>query len=577
MSFSFKSRVSKINWRLISSIDLDSIISQTKIESLQNIIDEVTFTDIDREDIQCVDNENIIKLTTLLQLLIEYLLHCQESQFKIVQTLSQKNKMLRSKEQESRQLYLQTKEISDSYRKQVEFMKSTLVAPDREAIWDRQYSQTNNANDSIQLINSILSSEKETRQAMISSVESQKAAFLQEMGRIMTTSMERDARDNSATQNQIADSMNQFMRKFECFVEETVPQRAAQQQQQQQLQRELDEAKQANANAMATIALLRSQAEAQKAETDRLSAVIENMRAEHEQQRAELQESQAKLEAEVQKEREFAAHAKSTALKLITTNVAQEEQRAAATAFLRWKGLVITNRERAAEEEYSRRLRLATVMHARRVDELHAQLESAHARAEAEATRSSALQNQCQELSEKLAEQLTQPDHHGYGEGPFDRVEKNRSENRDAVSATQDDLESISTSRDDTDPSLHFSLSEVTPHSPTHPSSYAVDRDLTYDSLQQCDDTGIPVVEEKRLRFADKGDDSSREPFALSDDERTERSVGDNSSFEQSGYMDRSRDQSRIDLKAASLLADARARIESSFQLKVKTFNYYSS
>ncbi|KAJ3192960.1 Zinc finger protein dzip1 [Irineochytrium annulatum] len=91
--FFFKNRSERLDWRMLASIHIERIrrevrssrflmesqlsIPQIDIGALQDIMENITFCDVDAEDIRYVD-PNFVKLFQLAQLIIEYLLHSQD-------------------------------------------------------------------------------------------------------------------------------------------------------------------------------------------------------------------------------------------------------------------------------------------------------------------------------------------------------------------------------------------------------------------------------------------------------------------------------------------------------------------
>eukprot|EP00158_Paraphelidium_tribonemae_P009673 Partr_v1_DN28927_c4_g1_i4_m25223 putative DAZ interacting protein len=74
--FQFKKRREAIDWRLLSSVNMDKLVRERDIVSLQKVLENVTFCDIEKEAFDNMD-PNYIKLFQLSQLIAEYLLHCQ--------------------------------------------------------------------------------------------------------------------------------------------------------------------------------------------------------------------------------------------------------------------------------------------------------------------------------------------------------------------------------------------------------------------------------------------------------------------------------------------------------------------
>ncbi|KAJ3129410.1 Zinc finger protein dzip1 [Nowakowskiella sp. JEL0407] len=76
-TFYFKQRKERLDWRMLGALQVEKIVREVDIERLQEAIDNITFCDIEAEDLRYVD-PNIVKLFQLSQLVIEYLLYSQE-------------------------------------------------------------------------------------------------------------------------------------------------------------------------------------------------------------------------------------------------------------------------------------------------------------------------------------------------------------------------------------------------------------------------------------------------------------------------------------------------------------------
>lgn len=81
LPFKFRPRRESVDWRRISALDVDLVVSQLDVDALQEHIGTVTFCSLDGERCQrcqsAVDPA-LIKLFRLAQLTVEWLLHCQE-------------------------------------------------------------------------------------------------------------------------------------------------------------------------------------------------------------------------------------------------------------------------------------------------------------------------------------------------------------------------------------------------------------------------------------------------------------------------------------------------------------------
>jgi hypothetical protein len=50
-TFYFQPRTGKLNWKMINQINIDSMINDTDITKLQSILQNLTFSAIDRDDL----------------------------------------------------------------------------------------------------------------------------------------------------------------------------------------------------------------------------------------------------------------------------------------------------------------------------------------------------------------------------------------------------------------------------------------------------------------------------------------------------------------------------------------------
>ncbi|KAJ1511077.1 Zinc finger protein dzip1 [Coelomomyces lativittatus] len=125
--FYFKRRRERINWRLLGSLDVDRIQRELDLSALQDAIDNVTFCDIESEDLRYTD-PNFVKLFQLSQLIIEYLLYCQNL---LQDTEKVSSKRLKELECEVEALKDQSeKQLLEIYttKKENKSMKKTLYA-----------------------------------------------------------------------------------------------------------------------------------------------------------------------------------------------------------------------------------------------------------------------------------------------------------------------------------------------------------------------------------------------------------------------------------------------------------------
>ncbi|XP_039998510.1 zinc finger protein Dzip1 isoform X3 [Xiphias gladius] len=81
LPFKFRPRRESVDWRRINAVDIDLVVSQLDVDTLQEHISTVTFCGLDGERCQRCQSPvdpALVKLLRLAQLTVEWLLHCQE-------------------------------------------------------------------------------------------------------------------------------------------------------------------------------------------------------------------------------------------------------------------------------------------------------------------------------------------------------------------------------------------------------------------------------------------------------------------------------------------------------------------
>lgn len=81
LPFKFRLRRESVDWRRIGAVDVDLVVSQLDVDALQEHISTVTFCSLEGERCQRCQSPvdpALVKLLRLAQLMVEWLLHCQE-------------------------------------------------------------------------------------------------------------------------------------------------------------------------------------------------------------------------------------------------------------------------------------------------------------------------------------------------------------------------------------------------------------------------------------------------------------------------------------------------------------------
>jgi hypothetical protein len=216
--FAFRQRVGDVNWRAVSSVDVERVVDECRVEELQAVIDEVTFCDVKSSDIKGNTIQSTKKLVQLMQLMLEYLLYCQESQLTLVQDLYQKNKNMKNQNKLLSQKNISAKEDIRIYRRQIALMKESMKSLDvKEKTVEqppRVFDPLNNEGkgngngsggvDNLSpLIDSMLQHEIETRNFVKEIIHEQRNSFLTEFEKISTKVQQGSGRTNSLTAEDI--------------------------------------------------------------------------------------------------------------------------------------------------------------------------------------------------------------------------------------------------------------------------------------------------------------------------------------------------------------------------------------
>ena len=217
--FAFRQRVGDVNWRAVSSVDLEKIVDDNEIEELQSIVDEVTFCDVKSCDIKGNTIQSVKKLIHLMQLMLEYLLYCQETQLQLIYELQKKNNNIKSHNKLLLQKNESSKEDIRIYRRQLAMMKesmknlnvqdNTVELPPRvfDPLRDSR-GVKGNRNENIvdggdkfnPIIDSMLQHERETRNFVKEIITEQRQSFLSEFEKISNNVHNSGSRNSLVTE-----------------------------------------------------------------------------------------------------------------------------------------------------------------------------------------------------------------------------------------------------------------------------------------------------------------------------------------------------------------------------------------
>lgn len=125
-NFTFRQRVGKLNWKLVSSIELEDVIMGLKVFELQSVLDSITFCEFDSREIKNNSVESIRKLVQIQQLITEYLLYCQESNYISTEKLKEKFEKCKTSYKKLKKENISLIEDTKIYQRQLATLRQAL-------------------------------------------------------------------------------------------------------------------------------------------------------------------------------------------------------------------------------------------------------------------------------------------------------------------------------------------------------------------------------------------------------------------------------------------------------------------
>lgn len=89
-AFYFRQRNGRVDMRSIGKLDVDRIIREVDIDCLQNVLENLTFGELNEDDLRFCTDQQVIKLFHIAQLTIEYMLYAQQDLISNLHTLALK-------------------------------------------------------------------------------------------------------------------------------------------------------------------------------------------------------------------------------------------------------------------------------------------------------------------------------------------------------------------------------------------------------------------------------------------------------------------------------------------------------
>ncbi|CAM9647992.1 unnamed protein product, partial [Ectocarpus sp. 4 AP-2014] len=94
-SFYFQQRTGKLDMRAIGRVDIDSVVKDVDIDTLQAHLENITFASVSEDDLRLYSDQCFLNLFRLSQLLLEYLLSVQDTLATSLEALALKHSSVR--------------------------------------------------------------------------------------------------------------------------------------------------------------------------------------------------------------------------------------------------------------------------------------------------------------------------------------------------------------------------------------------------------------------------------------------------------------------------------------------------
>jgi zinc finger protein DZIP1 len=108
--FQFQERQGRINWRTVLNTDVDKLVKDIDLRQLESLLQNLTYAQLDREDLERMGDAHFVKLFRLAQLSIEYLIYTQNYLETLTKTLDMQYK----------HTYEETEKVRDKIKQQTE-------------------------------------------------------------------------------------------------------------------------------------------------------------------------------------------------------------------------------------------------------------------------------------------------------------------------------------------------------------------------------------------------------------------------------------------------------------------------
>ena len=75
--FRFQRRHGRLDWRKLSSVDIDRVMRDVDLDALEDNLENIKFAEISEDDLRYFTDSNFLKLFRMAPFTVEYLIHVQ--------------------------------------------------------------------------------------------------------------------------------------------------------------------------------------------------------------------------------------------------------------------------------------------------------------------------------------------------------------------------------------------------------------------------------------------------------------------------------------------------------------------
>ena len=127
-SFYFQQRRGSLDLRSISRCDVERVIREVDIDTLQSFLENITFSDLNQDELSLYSDESFVRLFQITQLTLEYLLNVQDTLASNLDSLAQKYSKKKRELERTKQGVLERDEEIEKLKRENRRKRKTIMA-----------------------------------------------------------------------------------------------------------------------------------------------------------------------------------------------------------------------------------------------------------------------------------------------------------------------------------------------------------------------------------------------------------------------------------------------------------------